>query len=108
MPQFHYWSEDYEQYGFSVVLNTQHPQYTAWSYLQAPPSGFDEVSPLDRFHCYYGGYPYPNYWLDLGRGLGFPFTVLFDRDGYIRLYHEGNLTGNSEWAETIEQLCGIS
>jgi hypothetical protein len=79
------------------------------AYLENPTIG--SVKPLDLFHVYTWDdpgtkRPYPTYWNDYGIGQYVPYGVLIDRDGYVRLWHTGNLTGNAEWQTTIEQLCG--
>ena len=103
----HYWSQDYENSGLHIVINDPTDTLAVLkAYLENPTVG--PVAPLDRFHVYYDGRPYPTYWNDYGIGRYVPFGDLIDRDGYVRLWHTGSLDGNVEWETTIKQLCGVS
>ena len=56
----------------------------------------------NQFHFYFGR-PYPTYLDELGCNGYVPYSVFYDRDGYIRLIDDPTPV----WEPTFEQCIGI-
>ncbi|MBN2082575.1 hypothetical protein JW859_10280 [bacterium] len=56
----------------------------------------------DKFHMYFGR-PYSTYLDELGCNDYVPYSVVYDRDGYIRMIDDPTAV----WPRVIEQCLGL-